>query len=89
MTAPTPMTPTRHRRSFADLTAPGRASFDLAVFCAALALAFPVAGLVGVFFADRSRRKGYGRWKSAMVVSLWCVFLGIMVRGLLHVGVLP
>lgn len=89
MTAPTPMSPTRHRRTFADLTAPGRASFDLAIFFAALALAVPIAGLVGAFCADRSRRKGYERWKSAMVVSLWCIFLGIMVRGLLHVGVFP
>ena len=89
MSAPTPASPLRGRRTFGDLTAPGRSSFDWAVCFAALALAIPVAGLIGVVFADRSRRKGYRRWKSALAASLWCVFVGLMVRGLLHVGVFP
>ena len=54
------------RRFFGDLTAPGRSSFDWAVLFAAVALVLPVSGFIGLFFADRSRRKGYGRWKSAM-----------------------
>jgi hypothetical protein len=83
------LTPVERRRLFGDLTAPGRSSFDWAVLFAALALMFPVSGLIGAVFADRSRRKGYPRWKSAMAVSLWCVFLGLMIRGLLHVGVFP
>jgi hypothetical protein len=86
---PTPASPTTARRSFADLTAPGRSSFDWAILCAAVALAVPVVGLIGVVFADRSRRKGYGRWKSAIAASLWCVFVGLMVRGFLHAGVFP
>jgi hypothetical protein len=77
------------RRVFGDLTAPGRSSFDWSVFFAAVALAFPVAGAIGVMFAERSRRKGYPRWKSALAVSLWCAFLGVVLRGLLHVGVFP
>lgn len=77
------------RRFFGDLTAPGRSSFDWAVLFAALALVLPVSGVVGVFFADRSRRKGYGRWKSALAISIWCVVLGITVRGFLRVGVFP
>jgi hypothetical protein len=72
-----------------DLHAPGRSSFDWAVFFATVALVFPVSGLIGVVFAERSRRKGYPRWKSAMAVSLWCVFLGVLLRGLLHLGVFP
>lgn len=83
------MYPRRSGGTFADLIAPGRSSFDWAILCAALALAVPVCGLMGVVLADRSRRKGYRRWKAAMAASLWCVFVGIMVRGLLHVGVLP
>jgi hypothetical protein len=86
MSAPGPV---EGRRFFADLTAPGRSSFDWAVLFAALALLFPVSGVIGVVFADRSRRKGYGRWKSALAVSIWCAFVGLMVRGLLHIGVLP
>ena len=81
--------PVEGKRLFGDLTAPGRSSFDWAVLFAAVALAFPVSGLVGVVFADRSRRKGYGRWKSAMAISIWCAFLGIMVRSLFHLGVVP
>jgi hypothetical protein len=77
------------RRIFGDLTAPGRSSFDWAILFAAVAIIVPVSGLVGVFFADRSRRKGYGRWKSACAISLWCLFLGILLRGALHMGVLP
>jgi hypothetical protein len=76
-------------RFFRDLTAPGRSSFDWAILFATIALAFPVSGLVGVVFADRARRKGYARWKSAMAVSLWCAFVGILLRGLLHFGVFP
>jgi succinate dehydrogenase hydrophobic anchor subunit len=83
------LTPAEGRRLFGDLTAPGRSSFDWAVLFAALALVFPVSGFIGAVFADRSRRKGYPRWKSAMAVSFWCVFVGLMVRGLLHFGVFP
>ena len=86
MSTPGPM---EGRRIFGDLTAPGRSSFDWAVLFAALALVFPVSGVIGVVFADRSRRKGYRRWKSAMAASLWCAFVGLMVRGLLHIGVFP
>ena len=74
------------RRLFGDLTAPGRSSFDWAVLFAAVALVFPVSGVIGVFFAERSRRKGYGRWRSAMAISIWCAFVGIMVRGVVHMG---
>ena len=73
---------------FRDLAAPGRSSFDWAVLFAAVALVFPVSGLVGVFFADRSRRKGYGRWRSALAISIWCAFVGVLLRGVLHMGVL-
>jgi succinate dehydrogenase hydrophobic anchor subunit len=69
------------------LTSPGRSSFDWAVLFAAVALVFPVSGVVGVFFADRSRRKGYGRWRSALAIAIWCAFLGVLLRGLLHLGV--
>jgi sugar phosphate isomerase/epimerase len=86
MSAPSPI---EGRRFFGDLTAPGRSSFDWAVLFAALALVFPVSGVIGVVFADRSRRKGYPRWKSALAISLWCAFVGVMVRGLLHTGVFP
>jgi sugar phosphate isomerase/epimerase len=81
--------PIEGKRLFGDLTAPGRSSFDWAVFFAALALVFPVSGLVGVVFADRSRRRGYPRWKSALVASIWCIFVGLLVRGLLRFGVFP
>ena len=81
--------PTHPRRVFGDLTAPGRSSFDWAILCATLALAFPVAGLLGVLFAERSRRRGYGRWKAAVAISIWCVFVGLVVRGFFHLGVLP
>jgi hypothetical protein len=84
MSSPGPAT---GRRFFSDLTSPGRSSFDWAVLFAAVALVFPVSGVVGVFFADRSRRKGYGRWRSALAISIWCAFVGILVRGLVHMGV--
>jgi hypothetical protein len=48
-----------------------------------------VSGVIGVVFADRSRRSGYRRWRSAMAVSIWCAFVGVLLRGLLHLGVFP
>lgn len=81
--------PVRGRRIFGDMTAPGRSSFDWAVLFAAVALVLPVSGLVGVVFAERSRRKGYTRWKSAMAVAIWCMVLGVMLRGVLRIGVFP
>jgi hypothetical protein len=84
-----PSTESDRHRFLRDLTVPGRSSFDWAIFFATVALVFPVSGLVAAFFADRSRRRGYGRWKSAMAVSLWCIFVGILLRGLLHLGVFP
>jgi hypothetical protein len=77
------------RRFIGDLTAPGRSSFDWALFFSAAAILVPVSGLVGVYFADRSRRRGYGRWKAACAMSLWCLFLGVMLRGALHLGIVP
>jgi hypothetical protein len=88
-TGPVEGGPIEGRRVFGDLTKPGRSSFDWAVLFAALALAFPVSGILGVAFADRSRRKGYERWKSALAVSIWCAFLGVVLRGLLRMGVFP
>jgi hypothetical protein len=82
-------THSEEHRFFRDLTAPGRSSFDWAVLFAALALVFPVSGLVGAIFAERSRRKGYRRWKSALAISLWCLFVGVLLRGVLHLGVFP
>jgi hypothetical protein len=83
MSSPRPAT---GRGFFGDLTSPGRSSFDWAVLFAAVAIVFPVSGVVGVFFADRSRRKGYGRWRSALAIAIWCAFVGVLVRGLLHMG---
>ena len=77
------------KRLFGDCTPPGRSSFDWAILFAAVALAFPAAGVLGVVFADRSRRQGYGRWKSAMAVAIWCAFLGIMLRGVLQLEMFP
>jgi hypothetical protein len=88
MTAPGSTESDRHR-FLSDLTVPGRSSFDWAIFFATVALVFPVSGLVGAVFAERARRKGYPRWKSAMTVSLWCAFVGILLRGLFHFGVFP
>jgi len=85
----TPSGPIQGRRLFGDLTAPGRASFDWAILCATVALVIPACGFAGVYFADRSRRKGYGRWKAAAAMSLWCVLVGIIVRGFFHLGVFP
>jgi hypothetical protein len=85
----TPPDAVQGRRFFGDLTVPGRASFDWSLLFATTAILIPVAGLVGVYFADRSRRRGYPRWKAACVMSLWCLVLGLMLRGALHLGVLP
>jgi hypothetical protein len=86
MSAPNPA---QGRRIFRDLTAPGRSSFDWAVLFAAVALVLPVSGFAGVVFAERSRRKGYTRWKSAMAIAIWCAVLGLMLRGVLRIGVFP
>jgi hypothetical protein len=71
------------------LTPAGKASFDWAVLFAAVALLVPASGLVGAFFALRARRLGYSRWKSALAISLWCALLGVMLRLLLHLPVVP
>jgi hypothetical protein len=76
-------------RQRTGLTLPGKASFDWAVLFAALALVFPEAGLVGAYFANDSRRKGYGRWRPALIMALWCAFLGCVLRGLLRLPMVP
>jgi len=67
----------------------GKASFDWAILFATIALLFPVSGLVGICFADRSRRKGYPRWLAALAMSAWCAILGTLVRSFLHIGLFP
>ncbi len=69
--------------------APGKACFDWAVLFAALALLFPVSALIGVGLADRSRRKSYSRWKSAMAAAVWCGILGMVLRAMLKLPVVP
>jgi len=77
------------QRSNRALTPPGRASFEWAVLFAAIALVFPLSALLGVGFAERARRRGYARWPGAMAIALWCGILGAILRGLLHLGVVP
>jgi hypothetical protein len=67
----------------------GKASFDWAILFATIALLFPVSGLIGICFADRSRRRGYPRWLPALLMSAWCAILGVLVRSLLHIGIFP
>jgi uncharacterized MAPEG superfamily protein len=75
---------------FAGRSTPaGKASFEWAILFATIAILFPVSGLVGICFADRSRRKGYPRWLAALLVSAWCAILGSLVRSLLHIGIFP
>jgi hypothetical protein len=71
------------------LTPPGRASFEWAVLFSAIALVFPISGVAALLFADRSRRNGYERWRAAMAVAPWCLLLGVVVRILLHVAIVP
>jgi hypothetical protein len=71
------------------LTPPGKASFEWALLFATVALLFPVSGVVGIYFADRSRRRRYPRWRAAAAMSLWCALLGLLVRLLLHIGLFP
>jgi hypothetical protein len=77
------------RRFPGGLTPPGRASFEWAVLFATLALAFPESGLVGLFFAARSRRLGYARWGAVMAISIWCLVLGVGIRLFIHLPVFP
>ncbi|MGP8059516.1 MAG: hypothetical protein ACLP9C_07770 [Acidimicrobiales bacterium] len=83
-------TPAAPGRRFPDaLTPPGRASFEWAVLFAALALVFPLSALVGLGFAERARRRGYGRWPAATAIAVWCGILGAVLRGFLHLGLVP
>jgi hypothetical protein len=83
------MSPLTRRMRHGGLTQPGRASFEWAVLFAAVALVIPVSGLVGACFAERSRRMGYSRWKSALAISLWCALLGGFLRLMLKLPVVP
>jgi hypothetical protein len=74
---------------FANLTLPGRASFDWALLFAGIALVFPVSGVIGMCFAYRARRKGYPRWAAGMAMAVWCMALGVIVRTMLHLAVFP
>jgi hypothetical protein len=67
----------------------GKASFDWAILFATIALLFPVSGLIGICFAERSRRRGYPRWLPALLMSAWCAILGVLVRSLFHIGIFP
>ncbi len=77
------------RARLGRLTPPGKASFDWAIAFAALALIFPVSALLGVAVTFHARRRGYARWSAALAMALWCGFLGVMLRGLLKMGVVP
>jgi hypothetical protein len=77
------------RMSPVTFNPPGRACFEWAVLFAAVALLFPEAALVGALLAAQSRRVGYPRSSSALVMALWCGILGIVLRGLLRLGMFP
>ena len=74
-----PIDPRAGRRR--ALTPPGRAAFEWAVLFAAVALVFPLSGLVGVGFAHRARRRGYARWPGAVAAAVWCGALGAILQG--------
>jgi hypothetical protein len=67
----------------------GRASVEWSVCAAAFALLFPELALLGVAFAIRSRRHGSPRWLAALLASVWCGILGVIVRLYVHLGVAP
>jgi hypothetical protein len=69
--------------------ADGKASFEWAILFATIALLFPVSGLVGICFADHSRRRGYPRWPAGLGISAWCAMLGLFIRAFLHIGMFP
>jgi hypothetical protein len=75
--------------SIDGLTPRGRASFEWAVLFSAVALVFPISGIAALLFAERSRRNGYDRWRAAMAVAPWCLLLGVVVRLLLHIAIVP
>jgi len=71
------------------ITPAGKAVFEWSVAFSALSLVFPIAVIGGVGLALDSRRRGYHRWLPALLVALWCGFLGVILRGMLHMGMVP
>jgi hypothetical protein len=73
----------------AVLFAPGRGYLELSIALSAVAIIIPLCA-VGAFVASRfARRAGNDRWRAAMIASVWCAFLGVVLRAALGLGVLP
>ena len=68
---------------------PGRGSLEWAVMFSALSLVVPVLGVVAIWFALRARRLQSSRWLLVLIASLWCIFLGVVVRIGLGLEIVP
>jgi len=85
---PSGMTPVRSQ-GIDDVWTPGRPSLEWAVVLAALGILVPVVALGSAGFALRARRQGSPRWLAALLASLWCLGLGLVLRRAGGIGVFP
>lgn len=73
----------------AVLFAPGRGALEASVILSALTLLVPVCCVGAVGFATVARRAGNRRWLAALVAGVWCGVLGLALRAVLGMGVVP
>lgn len=69
--------------------APGRVALELSILLSALAILVPVCALGAIPAALVARRSGNSRWLAALIAGVWCLLLGVVVRGLTGMGLFP
>lgn len=68
---------------------PGRALAEWSVLLSAVALLFPVCGVLAAGLAVRAGVKRSPRFVKILVAAIWCTALGVFARVSLSMGVLP
>jgi hypothetical protein len=69
--------------------APGRGALEVSVLLSALAILVPVCSLGAVVSAVVSRRSGSPRWLAALIAAIWCGMLGVVVRYVIGIELVP
>jgi hypothetical protein len=78
-----------HDRDVPVMFVPGRGSLEGSILLSAFALLEPVLAIAALVFALRARSAGNRRWLAALLASLWCGGLGLVLRMGLGFGLVP
>lgn len=72
-----------------ELWAPGRGMLELSVLASALTILVPVLVLGAIGCAVVARRRGHPRGTVALVAAVWCLLLGVALRHVVGLPIVP